>query len=533
MLLLDLKDPLARRREFAGGRAARLATLLQRGHAVPPGFVVTMRAQRLVRRDATRLPGALEHAMRSAYAAYPPGTSFAVRAAPCLDEAVHAPAALNRLGVEHVLEAVATCLRVAGDAPTAVLIQSMTHSEVTARSVRVPGADGTLDALTVTAGFGLCLPASVGDDELDVYRSDCGTGMPFCVQTGRKSHRVIAVRGGVAREAVDPQRAAQPCLAVDRIVELRHEHARIETLFAFPQRVTWSFARGRLHVIDVEPIGTVAPRWARLELAALPPTVSLLAWDLAQGAVQAALTEAVLRLGAPRLAQPWLRREESAIEVNVAVLDLYAHFHARSSADYAGDSEANGPLSVAALAVDFAALAATPAELPDVVAGDPQAVWAWITSMAQAASVRLRLDVAIELAAHAATQRLAAALRGESPDRCRRLVDLMTAGTVTAEALAEAELEALERLPAAHHDDLIATCERVRRTSALAVLARSARAGLIGALDQALSHLADALVSAGRMENTAALRALSAEAVDALVAVRTGDCPTRTRSGLG
>lgn len=558
MLVIDLRSPLARRPELTGSRAATLADLLHAGLPVPPGFIVTTQAQRAAapppagqvadsgteatagaRSAAAERPGGLplsvDNALRAAYAAYPPGTTFAVRGSPrSPDEAP--PAVLNCLGVEEVREGVAAAFRGAGGRPMAVLVQSMVHGELTGLAHSLDSESGRTDLVRVLAAYGLQLHQP---GEADVYLVRKSDGVVCAQELGRKSSRLIAVRGGVRRESVDPQRAALACLSPERLRDLCELVGRIERQQGFPQSVRWAVARGRLYILGVRPLQALPPAWSASGLPAWVPRVrEPLLWDLQAPLVHSAFDHALARTGAPPVGRPWLRRRGALVEADTALLALYTH--RLQSAVPPGQ-----PLSAAldwaeGLGVDWACAGQGSAAQPaTALTLDPEAgpvpAWAAVTQFCQQAGDTLRFDAAIALAAHlgqALLQRRLNALDGRGAGHGVTLHALL-AEPVDAPALQareDAEIEVLSRLDPAWHADFATLLARVRRYARLDAAARERREALATALRRAVQRLGRQLQARHLLEEAGLLlyarrdtleAALAADSEAAWAALRT------------
>lgn len=509
--VLDLRAPLARRPELAGAKAAALAALLQAGLAVPPGFLVTTRAHREWLAEQSSLPAALDNALRAAYAAYPPGTSFAVRASPRVGEPAR-PAALNCLGVDEVRSAVRECLAAAGEAPqglTAVLVQSMVQAECSGLARGLDGLTGNSDRLRVLACYGLQL-AEGEQDEADLYVLDKADGTALEQRVGAKHWRVVAVRGGLAREPVDPQRAARPCLAPERLVELAELAARVEHECGFPQQLRWALARGRLHLLGVRALHEVAPAWSAQGLPQwVPETASPLLWDLEEPVLRAAFEVLLGRLALPPPGGPWLRRLGPRVEADTALLALYGKQVARLTA--AGEQ----PLSALAWAEGLgeewacAAQALEPGpEEPQGRATGPRALrqaWEGIERLVAAAGAALRVDAAVALAAWQARALVQQALTDLSQPGARAAADAQRLLSPVGEARAAGEREDLEfdllaPMAPAEQESFGRLLECGRRHVRLAQVAAARRDRLRAQLRGRLQSLGERLAAAQRLE---------------------------------
>ncbi|MGE5603533.1 MAG: PEP/pyruvate-binding domain-containing protein [Nitrososphaerales archaeon] len=293
--------------DVAGGKGANLSLLLRGGFPVPAGFVVTtrgydafVRASQLLpflnetlsgltaddptsleaasaairqRFRSGQLPADLCEAVRAAYLELFPGSSrVAVRSSatsedlPDLSFAGQQDTYLNVEGTEALLTAVVACwgslwtARAIGyrarngiphDAVSlAVVVQQMVQAEAagvlfTANPINGRRTESTIDA---TLGLGEALVS--GQIEPDHYVVDAQAGQIIEKRLGAKT----AASEGQREDRRSVQ--ALPDAAILDLVALGHA---VESSFGTPQDIEWTWAEGKLALVQSRPITSLYP----------------------------------------------------------------------------------------------------------------------------------------------------------------------------------------------------------------------------------------------------------------------------------
>jgi pyruvate,water dikinase len=272
--VLDLADKAARREELAGGKASRLARLRARGLPVPPGFVITTRA------DAHGASPEIEAALRRL------GGPVAVRSSLVGEEgressyAGQLDSVLDVHGPEQLLEAIRRCRASLGSER----LTQYVRARGVPKSDPVP-ADHRLALLVQRM-----VPARVGgvafgadpDTGQECVIIEAGSGLGDAVVAGRvQPDRYVVDAHGVLRE-VRPASGGQPLLAESAIHELARLVHSVSLELGAPQDVEWAWDGSTFHVLQARPITALARRHTysrRLVADMAPGLVKPLYWS--------------------------------------------------------------------------------------------------------------------------------------------------------------------------------------------------------------------------------------------------------------
>jgi pyruvate,water dikinase len=297
----------------AGGKGANLGALIAAGLPVPDGFCVTtdayrafvdangLQAQIESVLDATCMddPAALESAAQSIRARFAAGSispelAAAIRAGylamggsvpvavrssataedlPDLSFAGQQDTYLNIVGEDAVLAAVRDCWAslwtaraigyrarndVAQDAVAlAVVVQRMVESEVSGVLFTANPLTGKRDETVIDATFGLGEALVSGQVEPDHYVVDAA-GKVMLKTLGAKA---LAIRGkaGGGTQKTGEDAAARQALPDDQIVALARLGQQAAQAFGGSQDMEWTFAGGKLSVVQSRPITSLYP----------------------------------------------------------------------------------------------------------------------------------------------------------------------------------------------------------------------------------------------------------------------------------
>jgi pyruvate, water dikinase len=269
-LVLSLGDPRCRMVSLSGGKGASIATMLQEGLAVPPGFVVTSAAFRDgVDNDLLKAlcrGGDMAGARQIVAAANPPAASVAehyaalkgpvaVRSSACAEDSDAASYAgqqethLNVNGLDALLKKIVECWLsffadralfyraekgCLEDTAMAVIVQQMIESRKSGVLFTVDPVHGRKDRMVVEAAFGL------GENVVD------GRHTP--------DHYSLDRKGTIKRSHLVGQQVLDES-ELKRLVELGR---RLEEIYKCPLDIEWAFdGAGALFLLQSRPITTI------------------------------------------------------------------------------------------------------------------------------------------------------------------------------------------------------------------------------------------------------------------------------------
>lgn len=260
--LRDAVDP-----EAFGGKAAALAVALRAGLPVPDGVALAAGLVTAVLADDLTACQTVVAALRTV-----PGP-LAVRSSAMGEDGATASFAgqhlteLNVLGVDAALAAVAAVGRSAdSDAAAAyrqqvgvpiggcaVVVQTLVPADVAGVMFTRNPVTGA-DERVIEASWALGESVVAGIVTPDCYRLG-RDGTVLHVHVGRKDTAVVALPGGGTQtRAVDPARAAAPCLDAEQLAALNALATRCDQLFAGAHDIEWAFAGGRLALLQRRPV---------------------------------------------------------------------------------------------------------------------------------------------------------------------------------------------------------------------------------------------------------------------------------------
>ncbi len=142
----------------------------------------------------------------------------------------------------------------------AVVVQAMIDSEISGIIFTANPMTGNPDEVVINASWGLgeaIVSGLVTPDSFTVRKSD---GHIVSRQMGSKD-RVIeyAKEGGTVERETPPERREVPALTDEQVAEVAALGQRIESHYGVPQDIEWTYAQGRLYVLQSRPITTLAP----------------------------------------------------------------------------------------------------------------------------------------------------------------------------------------------------------------------------------------------------------------------------------
>lgn len=292
----------------AGGKGAALGELLGHGFPVPPGFVVTTDAYRLLLAE-TGLGAALDGmyqnmpdggALRALFAHF--GMPAALRAEICEAYAAlggGAVAARSSATAEDLPGAAFagqqdTFLNVVGEDAVAQAVSDCWASLWTDRAIayrRRQGTDPREVAIAVVVqkmvpadSAGVMFTANPVTGERGETVVDASPGLGEAVVSGRvtpehyvldRTGRIRSFRPGGGEVVVNPaagggtreqpgSRSSVPSLAADQLRELADLGHRAQEHFGRPQDIEWALAGGRIHVLQSRPMTALPPQPRRL-----------------------------------------------------------------------------------------------------------------------------------------------------------------------------------------------------------------------------------------------------------------------------
>lgn len=381
--VLFLADARATRIELAGGKGSSLASLVQRGHPVPDGAVVSADAYRefvagaeplfepiaeldvsdhdalvavtarvregLARRavpDAVRAELARWLADASVAAGAP--LAWAVRSSGTLEDLAGAAFAgqhdtfLNCATVDEVVDRVKDCwlslwheravayrarLGFADAAVAmAVVVQRMIPSDAAGVAFTVDPVAGALDRVVIDANFGLGESVVSGEGAVDHFVVERATRRIVERRLASKTHRVVAGMRGTVDARVAAADAERPSLTDDEIVQVADLALGVEQgCGGWPQDIEWALHDGRLWLLQARPITALAPRWTRDESAErFPGVVTPLTWDFVERGFHRSLEHSLRLMGMPPFGGRWFALRDHYVYGNQNAVELYA-----------------------------------------------------------------------------------------------------------------------------------------------------------------------------------------------------------------
>jgi pyruvate, water dikinase len=268
--VLPFSDPRCRETRLSGGKGGSLATMVQHGLPIPPGFVITSAAF-LAEVDEQRLRslcrgGNMAGAREIVAAARPPaalvadhyaviGDPVAVRSSACAEDSEGASYAgqqetyLNVDGLPAVLAKIIECWLSffadravfyrdkkgsLDDVAIAVIVQKMIDSKKSGVLFTVDPVQGRKDRMVVEAAFGL------GENVVD----------------GRQTpdHYALDRKGTLKRSRI----VGKQVLDEKELKQLADLGQKLEEIHCCPQDIEWAFDRfGELSLLQSRPITTI------------------------------------------------------------------------------------------------------------------------------------------------------------------------------------------------------------------------------------------------------------------------------------
>jgi pyruvate,water dikinase len=302
--------------ERGGGKGANLGELVAAGLDVPPGFCVTTAAYRRAVVEAG-LVGAIEKTLRDVRVDDPAsaesasaritvlfghlpvpddlveGILAAYRALGAPPVAVRSSATTEDLAGASFAGQQATLLNVRGEgelldavrhcwgslwsaraiayrehqgfrhdrAAIAVVVQQLVSAEVSGVLFTANPVSGARDEIVINAALGLGEAIVEGLTTPDSFTLDRATLAVRDRQTGRQEVETVLAERGTTERALDPERAAQPTLAVTQLARLVEIGINVENHFGSPQDIEWAYAAdGRFWVLQARPITNLPPQ---------------------------------------------------------------------------------------------------------------------------------------------------------------------------------------------------------------------------------------------------------------------------------
>lgn len=360
--VLSLGDRAATDVAVAGGKGASLAAMRLAGFAVPDGAVIVADAYRAhashveplvaelrtLDADDSRAVAAASARIVTALARVAispaigerlavvldldaPGTAWAVRSSATLEDLAGAAFAgqhdtyLNCVGRESVLRRVRQCWfslwsprAIAyraqrgldhADAAMAVVVQRLVRCDVAGVAFSVDPVRGDLRRVLVDANFGLGESVVGGEDAVDHYAVDRGTGLAVERRVARKTARVVAGRDGTTTLRMIDAEADRPALDAEQLSAVARLAVDAEAARGWPQDIEWGIAGGRLYLLQSRPITAIAPRWTRDESAErFPNVVTPLTWDFVDDGFHRSLAHSLRLMGSSPHDGRWFAR---------------------------------------------------------------------------------------------------------------------------------------------------------------------------------------------------------------------------------
>lgn len=371
--LVGLDDEACVDRSVAGGKGASLASLLQEGFPVPPGFVIAARAyddvvcaagdpvpagaggERPVMGNRIRhrltgagLPWELRRQVAETLSEFDSEQAFAVRSSATLEDLAEAAFAgmhetrLNCRGVGAVLDAVQACYEslwseeaiayrqhhgfAHREARMAVVVQTMIDCDVAGVGFSLHPVTGDPRTIVINANTGLGESVVNGEHEVDHFEIDRISRQVTRSRTGRKTTRVACNRegGGVVTEHVAKLDLTQPCLDSGQLARLAELQVAVDTACGFPQDIEWGIAGESLHLLQARPVTRIPARWTRDESAErYPNAITPLTWDMVERGFHESLRFSMSLMGMPVYGGKWFASHGHYIYGNQNAVALY------------------------------------------------------------------------------------------------------------------------------------------------------------------------------------------------------------------
>ncbi len=296
----------------AGGKGANLGELVRAGFSVPPGFVITTRAYKLVvlehglasavealakagsvtpagtaaartlreSFEAAPIPAAVAEAVRAALRDLGPDP-VAVRSSATAEDLPGAAFAgqmetfLNVAGADAVLDAVRRCWaslwaeravdyrRQRGidhaAVSLAVVVQRLISADVAGVLFTANPVTGARDELVVDASPGLGEAVVSGAVTPDHYVLKKHSHQVVSRQLGRREVVIRPAAGGGTESLRPEESTASPALAAADLDVLGHLGEAVERHYGVPQDLEWAIADGRLFLLQARPITALPP----------------------------------------------------------------------------------------------------------------------------------------------------------------------------------------------------------------------------------------------------------------------------------
>lgn len=284
----------------AGGKGANLGELIQAGFPVPPGFVVTTAAYdafvarnglgqvifealgdatggAIIRNafEASPIPAEIESAVVTAYRQLGAGL-VAIRSSATAEDLPQAAFAgqqdtyLNIQGEAAILNAVRRCWaslwtdraiayreRQRVDQNTvrlAVVVQRMVAADVAGVMFTANPVTGERGEVVIDANPGLGEAIVSGLVTPDHFMLDKRTGKIKERSLGRREVVVWALPGGGTEHAQGSSLIGSPTLTDQTLTEMAYMGAAIERHFGRPQDIEWTWAEGKLSIVQARPM---------------------------------------------------------------------------------------------------------------------------------------------------------------------------------------------------------------------------------------------------------------------------------------
>ena len=123
----------------------------------------------------------------------------------------------------------------------------------------VDPASGARDRIVIEGSFGLGEVVVGGQVEPDTYVVDKAGPTLIDTRVGTKGFEIRRTPDGrEVRTDVDPERAAQPVLRTEEVVELARLGSSVEEHYGAPQDIEWALADDEIFLVQSRPITTLA-----------------------------------------------------------------------------------------------------------------------------------------------------------------------------------------------------------------------------------------------------------------------------------
>lgn len=268
----DRAVPLAVVRDEAqyGGKAVQLGAGIRAGLPVPPGLALPAAlvaavvagdalAQQEVARARTALGDGPVAVRSSAVGEDSGGASFAGQHTTVLnaEDILAAVVEVAQSACQESATAYRARLGRPADSATGVVLQRLVAADVAGVLFTCDPLTGA-DELVIEASWSLGEAVVSGLVTPDLYRL-APDGALRSVRAGCKDSAVVPRAGGGTQVvAVDPARAARPCLTTAQLVDLAALAARVRQVWPGPSDLEWAFASGRLALLQRRPVTTAS-----------------------------------------------------------------------------------------------------------------------------------------------------------------------------------------------------------------------------------------------------------------------------------